>query len=256
MKILIVDDSTGNLAAAKEATKSFDEHEFIFTNSAREAIELLATADGIVTDLFFPPEIHADGGELDLAYAVYRSKTANNPVFDTVVREYYRGDQWHAEDRLTDALALMGDGTIREVIERLIESFEHRRDHRAAKEYRERLQNLPAPQFPYGGALMLRAKELGKRHCLVSNIHRHAGSYTNVANAVDAMVLLLPLMNEGIITVKQATDNGRGSLTYLGSSEIGGAIEEDGEWRKQHRGACGKEHPAVWIDALNRLLAQ
>ena len=53
MKLIIVDDTVENLTAAKKAANDFPEHEFVFTNSAAEAIKMLPSADGVITDLFF-----------------------------------------------------------------------------------------------------------------------------------------------------------------------------------------------------------
>lgn len=246
--VLIVDDSTENLEAAKQAAENFPEHEFRFTNSAKEAVGAITETDAVITDLFFPDEGHADGGELDWYYSTYRSKMLDNPAFSEVVRSYYDGKQWKAEENLDNALALLEDGTIRRAVEGLVQLYDRRARldqyfKKYADEYRERLRNLPASQFPYGGALILRAKELGKRHCLVSDIHRHAGDYKDAPSAIDGMVLLLPLMGEGIISVEQVKYDGRESLTYLGSDEV-------------HHTGKGKNDPVVWTEAIRRTLAQ
>lgn len=68
MKIIIVDDSAANLAAAKKASESFQEHEFVFVNNASDALGLISSADAIITDLFFPDENHAEGKALGYTY--------------------------------------------------------------------------------------------------------------------------------------------------------------------------------------------
>ncbi|MFZ5932575.1 MAG: hypothetical protein ACOYT7_00600 [Patescibacteria group bacterium] len=246
MRILIVEDSTENLEAAKQAAVEFPEHEFSFTSSAKEAIVKMAEVDAVITDLFFPNEGHEDGGELDMLYALYRSKMVDNPAFDEVVRSYYKGDESRANEKLADALGLLEDGTIRNAVKRLICFFEGEGNKEWADMYRKKLKNLPRPQFPYGGAIVLKAKKIGKRICLVSDIHRHAESYKNAADAIDGMMLLLPLIGEGIISVEQATYDGRNSLTYLGSDEIAETDKGRGE----------KSDAAVWAEAIRRILAQ
>ena len=57
-KILVVDDNPENLVAARLAAESFPEHEFVFTNSAKEAVAWLEGVDIVITDLFFPDENH------------------------------------------------------------------------------------------------------------------------------------------------------------------------------------------------------
>lgn len=246
MRILIVDDNAENLTAAKQAAENFSEHQFSFTNSAKEAAKMLSEADALITDLFFPDENLGDGGDLDWFYALYRTEMADNLAFAEVVRNYYDGDESKASENLYAATALLEDGTIRGAIEGLINSIEQRSwqfPKGYTDKYRERLQNLPVPQFAYGGALMIQAKELSKRHCLVSDIHRHAGEFKDAPGAVDGMVLLLPIMGRGIASVEQVKYDGRSSLTYLGSDEV-------------RKAGKGKTDPAVWTEAIHRVLAQ
>lgn len=246
MNILIVDDTAENLEAAKQAAANFTEHKFRFMNSAKEAAAAISEVDAIITDLFFPDEGHEDDGVLAALYLDYRCGVSYGQAFDQVEKEYYGGNQRQANWKLNDVLGLLEDGTMQKAIENLVEFFEGRgylRDQESAKKHRARLQSLPTPQFPYGGALMLCAKELGKRHCLVSDIHRHAGSYEDVSDAIDGMILLLPLIEKGVVSVKQATADGKGSLTYLGSDEIRQAGKR-------------KSDPAVWAEAIRRTLKQ
>lgn len=245
MKILVVEDNEKNMAAAKAVAGEFSEHEFRFTNSAKEASEILDGFDAVITDLFFPNEGHGDGGMLGAAYALYQSMVAiESPAFEQVVWSYYRGERGRANEELANAIAFMEDGTIRRAVARLISLWEGwGKSEEEISKYSKVLENLPVSQYPYGGALMLQAEGSSKRHCLVSDIHRHAGDYKDAPGAIDGMVLLLPLMEADIISVEQARLDGRDSLTYLGCDEI-------------RRFGKVKTDPAVWAEAIRRVLAQ
>jgi len=249
MKFIVADDTIENLTAAKEAAKNFPEHEFVFTNSAVEAFKLLPDADGVVTDLFFPPEGHEDSHNiLFVPYLRFLADTASatlGATFDQVVTEYYRGDRREAIERSAEALNVSETGSIKMPVERLLRLFEQRGDNENAEKYRARLNDLPAPQFPYGAVVMLAAKKAGKRHVLVSDIHRHAGGYGSAPDAVDAMALLITLIVKGIMTVEQATYDGRKSHTYLASDLLYGLA-------KSVRPA--KTSPAVWNEAIRLVI--
>lgn len=253
MKILIVDDNAENLNAAKEAAKKFPEHEFLFTNSAKKAASLIAKVSAIITDLFFPDENHNNKSKLAKYYDIYRTMMFGNKAYDEVVRKYYGGERRRAEEKREDVMAIMEDGTINRMVERLLQHFEKDGYQDGANEQREILKNLPSPQFPYGGALMLLAHDLGKKLCLVSDIHRHASVYRNAATAIDAMMLLLPLMNDPIITVEQAIYDGQDSLVYLGEDEIS-HVDDVKKSRDWNRGS--KTFPGVWAEAIRRILNQ
>lgn len=247
MKIIIVDDTRENLEAAKVAATNFPEHEFVFFSSAKEAADKLEDCDALISDLFFPNENHNDGSNLDDLYTIYRSEM-DHPVFWQVVDHYYGGDWKRANGKLQDAVALLKDGTIKQAIERLIHFFYAKGDDwglEKAKEYETRLESLPDQQFPYGGALILEAKKLGKALCLVSDIHRHAGEYKDAVGAIDAMTLLVPLMGAGVLTVEQVQFDGKGSLTYLGNDEL---YEIGGREKKTS--------PKIWVNAIKNCLSQ
>lgn len=258
MKILVVDDSAENLDAAKLAAKDCSEHEFQFTNSAKEAVALLCEADAIITDLFFPNQGHDDGGELDTLYALYRSKMRDNPLFPEVKSSYK--DYWNspkAREALNDARVVNEYGTLSrevEIILRLIEQRGGEHWRRDADRFRDLTRYHLSPRFPYGGALMLHAKFLGKGHCLISDINRHPIKFykKDASEAVDGMMLLLPinimelllpLIGDGIISIEQARNDGNKSLTYIGSDEV-------------NRIGKGKNDPALWAEAIRRTLAQ
>ncbi|HRZ95018.1 MAG TPA: hypothetical protein P5262_00395 [Candidatus Moranbacteria bacterium] len=247
MKIMIIDDTNANLEAARTASANFSEHEFSFFSSAKEAADKLEDFDAIISDLFFPNENHHDGSNLDDLYAIYRSEM-DHPVFNEIVDYYYGGDWKRANGKLQDAVALLEEGTIRKAIERLIRFFYGKGDAwglEKAKEYEERLESLPDQQFPYGGALILEAKKVGKACCLVSDIHRHAGEYKDAVGAIDAMTLLIPLMGAGIVTIEQAQYDGKNSLTYIGNDEL-----------YKTAGSQKKNSPKVWVEAIKRVLSQ
>ncbi len=244
MKFIVADDTIENLAAAKEAAKCFPEHEFIFTSSAAEALKLLPDADGVVTDLFFPSEGHLEhGNPLFFPYNKYEESMigANyTPVFEEVVACLnYDGDRRKAEENLRDAISLVAEGTIRTILENLIKIIQ--RQGGDVRKYSERLQNLQAPQFPYGAAVMLAAKKAGKRHVLVTDMHRHAGDFSSASSALDGLVLLIPLIAERIMTAEEVQWDGHNSATYLASDRI---RKLAGEVRP------AKTSPAVWAEAM------
>lgn len=244
MKFIVTDDTAENLNAAKEAAKKFPEHEFVFTSSAAEAIKLLPDTDGVITDLFFPPEGHLEhGNPLFFPYNKYEEGMigANHtPVFEQVVDQLnYDGDRRKAENNLHNAVGLVADGTIRTALEDLIRVVQGWGGD--VSKYRERLQNLPAPQFPYGAAVMLAAKKAGKRHVLVTDMHRHAGDYTSASSAIDGLVLLIPLMAEGITTAEEVQWDGLYSTTYIASDRL---RKLAGDVRP------AKTSPAVWAEAI------
>jgi len=249
MKIIITDDSAANLKAAKNAAERFPEHEFVFTNNASKALDLIASADAIITDLFFPEEDHSAGTPLGDVYGKYCGKLQKDSTYLKVLREYYCGDSQRAEQKLKYAIGMAMDGTNKVALEGLVRSCEERGNYSGLEGYRERLKNLSPAQFPYGGAVMLMAHRLRKKLCLVSDIHRHAGSYQDNAGSVDGMLLLLPLISKGIVSVRKVTYDGEGSLKYMGSDELSSAIggSPDG---------ILKERPEVWVEAIRRVIAQ
>ncbi len=250
MKIIIIDDSAKNLEAAKKAAEQFPEHEFEFADRASEALGTIASFDGVITDLFFPDENHGEGTALGDAYGEYLAKLKKDEkTYLKVLKEYYDYDFERAVWKFECAIGMATDGTSRVAVEGLIRSCEEDGDRHGLEAYRKRLENLPPAQFPYGGAIMLRAHELGKKLCLVSDIHSHAGNYTDNVSSVDGMMLLLPLIGEGIVSVREATYDGEGSLKYMGSDELSHAIGG-------YPDGVLKERSEVWVEAIRRVAAQ
>ncbi|MEI7749615.1 MAG: hypothetical protein WCJ25_01280 [Candidatus Moraniibacteriota bacterium] len=211
---------------------------------------MLASADAIITDLFFPDENHVTGKMLGDAYGQYCAKLKKDETYLKVLEEYYNYDFERAESKLAGAIGMATDGTSRAAVEELIRSCEANGDkYGSCEAYRERLRNLSPAQFPYGGAIMLRAHELGKKSCLISDIHSHAGSYRDNVSSVDGMMLLLPLISEGIVSVQEAKYDGEECLKYVGEGELSRAIGG-------YPGGVLKERPEVWAEAIRRIVAQ
>jgi hypothetical protein len=126
---------------------------------------------------------------------------------------------------------MMQTGTIRHIVEKLLEQAKEDDDIR---KYKERLEKLPAPEFPYGGVIMLKAKTLGKKCVLITNLHRHSTSFTDAATSVDGFMLLLPLIEAGIVTAEQVS---------LGEADC-------------YMSDAKKEDPNCYRIAISRLLKQ
>ena len=251
MKILIADDTAENLEAAKKASKNFPEHEFFFTNLARKALKMLKNMDAVITDLFFSDEGHNENDELSEAYQSYCSQIGKGAMFDEVYNYYYKSLGYNSAMRaLKDTLLLLQDGTTRKIVENKISHYEKEGYMEWADEQRKKLQNIPAPQFPYGGAIMLKAKELGKSHCLISDIHRHTQNGITAVSAADAMIILLPLVANKVLSFKEVEldggydkyndEDGKDSLFYMGHDKI----------------RMGKDDSVAWDQAIKKILAQ
>lgn len=237
MRILIVDDNAENLDAAKQAAAGCSEHEFQFVSSAKQALDLFTDSDGIITDLFFPDEGHKDGSLLDKRFSAYRRSFQFNDDVEKVYRRYYQGQGRIGDERgdraVGDLLSLCEDGGYILIL---------RKDPSLYFQSLEDKSRLL--EFPYGAAIVLESRAQGKRVCLVSDIHHHAGSITRgIAKYVDGMLLLSPLVAAGIISYENARRDGEEGNTYLGS---------DGIWQA----GKGKTDPAVWAEAIKRVLSQ
>lgn len=266
-KFLIVDDTTENLDAAKEAAKQFPEHEFVFTNSATEALQQLPEVDGIITDLFFPSEGHQESGHpLNGPYSHFQEEAAgarHHAVFDQAVAcNNYGGDKLEAENDHRAMLDLINEGTIRGALELVIQKVQHwppgmeRRQQELIQEYTEKLHNLPELRFPYGAVLMLVADDMGKRHVLVTDIHRHAGGGEEpAANSSAGIVLLLPLAMRGIVTVEELLWDGKNSRTYMASDLIGTMNLKEDEYPGRGWKPVTKKNPVCWVEAIRRITA-
>lgn len=259
-RIIVVDDKRENLEAAKQAAKEFPEIEFEFLTSASQGLRRLEDplVDGIITDLFFPPE---QDEELLREYGSYIQKVRRSPKFPDIVKECYY-DQWEkANKKVEDLVQVMKEGNSRAPLEREIKRQEAEGFN--PEPLRTHLANLPEErQFPYGGVLMLRAKALGKRHVLITDLHRHAGEFLDMEDAIDGWFLFLPLMEEEIMTLEEVdSDRGR---AYIGDGELSNVYSA--EYERIMRGKSEmtyemfrkgrKEQPAAWVLAIKKVLAQ
>jgi hypothetical protein len=250
MKILVVDDTKENLKTAKLASENFSEHEFTFLSSAKEAASVLSGFDAVITDLFFPREIkRGETSQLKDWYKIYCSNVNKGAIFEQVCEGYssYKNNRVYADLSLEDTRSFLRNGTIRKILERMIRESDD-------PKYLETLRSLPPAQFPYGGAIMLFAKDLGKKLCLVSDIHRHRMRMNDAASSIDAIILLMPLVSAGILTVKQVGKDGTHSYddreenweecpTYMGMDAI------------SHYGKS-KTEVSVWEEAIKRIVSQ
>lgn len=242
MKILVADDSPENLVAARKAAENFPEIKFVFASSARGAVTLLGEVDAVVTDLFFPDEDHKQDKTLGPLYERYCvAINWRNPVVNELNASYYSQVGLSIMKRLQEVQNFLKEGVVGGVVERLM-SHMSKKDPSKAQKFQKELDEGQHKECPYGAAIMLGAKALGKKHCLVSDIHRHATDAWSTSGAIDAYLLLMPLISEGVLTLEQVKWDGRDSLVYLGHDEI--PAEE------------GKADPRVWIDAFSRVLAQ
>ena len=255
MRVIVIDDNAKNLEAARTAASEFQgQHEFIFETSAAKALDALEQADAVVTDLFFPPE---DDARLAAAYEEYVERVEISGVICEVRDQYYDGSDRKIDTKRRLALALMHTGTMRTYFEELLQMYQNdlRRDpdngwkKSEAEKYAAMLAGDLPQQFPYGGTLMVKAHRLGKKLVLITDLHRHGGGSKKHTDAVDGMILLLPLMEDGIITIEQAKYDGHESLSYVGSDQM---LKGEGRQSKD----IDKTDPFAWTIAFNKLFAQ
>lgn len=241
LRILIVDDTPENINAAQIASKNFPQHEFVFMTSAEKAFGQIENFDAIVTDLFFKED---PSGELKIAYDVYTDEVHDSTRINELRA---RAGSYVDIKGLEETVDLLKNGIPAMAIRNTLAGSGRFTEERIFDEI-SKLQK----EFPFGGALMIRAKELGKSHCLVTSIHRHAGSFNDAATSIHGVILLIPLMNKKITTVEQTVYDGQDCLTYMGSDEICKFDTKiEGSWKR-----TGKTDPKVWNEAIHRVLAQ
>ena len=238
MRILIVDSKPYNIEVAKKAAKDFSEIKFEFLSSASQALKEISNTDGIITGFFFPPEPE-EKEELASEYHFYINLATNSSLFTKVVNECYSGNWEIAKLKLNEAIQVMKSGTIRTPLLRVIGVLEARGDD--ATDHRHLLDTLPAPQFSYGGVIILRAKAEDKKHVLLTNLRIQATTYEDHYTSVDGICMLLPLIEKGIVTIEEVKLGGVRSTTYIGEQELVGMT---------------KQNPNSWTKAIRKLTSQ
>lgn len=222
MKIAIVDDTVVNLNAAWEAAKGFPEHEFVFFAKATQALKAIPNVDALITDLFFPEE---PDKKLVCAYASYVGEVCvDNLSWHHVYFDYYARYSQSQEAILAKHQLGLRDGITEE--------------------------GKLGRQFAYGGALMLTAKAAEKKACLVTNLHRHD-------REMDGVTALLPLISAGIASYEEVLYDGRDGGAVMGMEAIiWTALAAHGEYERESEVNTTKTNPAVWSEAIRRILAQ
>lgn len=241
LRILVVDDTQENINAAKIASKNFPQHEFVFITSAEKAFGQIEDFDAVVTDLFFKED---PNGELKIAYDAYTSEVDDSKRINELRA---RAGSYVDIRGLEETVDLLKNGIPAMAIRNTLTLSGRFTEEKISDEI-SKLQK----EFPLGGALMIRAKELGKSHCLVTSIHRHAGSFSDAATSIHGVILLIPLMDKNIATVEQIVYDGQDCLTYMGSDQIEKFdVKIEGSWKR-----TGKTDLGVWSEAIRRVLAQ
>ena len=201
LKILVVDDTQENINAAQIASKNFPQHEFVFMTSAEKAFDQIDDFDAIITDLFFP---ESPSGRMTKLYQEMQS------VFSEDNKSWKR-------------LAEVETFLFREITpgERLEKNLSYVRD--GSKH-----------GFPLGLPIMIQANQQYKKTCLVSSI----GGGHNNHGGVDGVIILLPLVDRGILSVRTQ----RNMCTYNGIN-----FADTG---------TAKNEPEIWEKAIHCILAQ
>lgn len=248
-KILITDDAIQNLEAAKQASKQFPNFDFVFTQSANEALVLLPSVDAVISDLFFKEEPIND---LKLEYDKYVSQVKSNFLTVKSLYESHIQNQNFTEENLYKNLVILETGTQFSLLQ---ESEPNTDPEVLKKEIEEYCKDFSyEPEFPLGGAIILQAKSAQKAHCLVSNIHCHSKGFEgDRAGAVDAFILLGPLVSSEIITTNQCGSDGRDSLMYIGENEMKIIENPSRSFPFEY---LNKTEPKIWINAIERIIKQ
>lgn len=201
MRILVVDDTHANIEAAKVASQNFPQHEFVFMTSAKEAFNKIQDFDAVITDLFFPEKPSEEMMEIyERLQSVYSED--NRSVKRLIEVEDFLIKDVSLSDRLARNLSYVRDGS------------KH--------------------GFPLGLAIMIKAQDVYKKECLISSL----GDSHNNHGGVDAVIILLPLVNRGILSVKT-----RGNICkYEGATFKGFDLN--------------KEEPETWEKAIYCILTQ
>jgi len=214
MRILVVDNTIGNIEAAKIASMSFPQHEFVFMTSAHEAFSQIENFDAIISDLFFPEK--PDGGIEEAYEKMLAEYSCNNYCYKEMIRG---GEHLYPIKKFEKNLSVVKNGLTINLVN-----------------YKE----LNIPEFPLGLTIVVEAKKLEKKLCLVSDIHGHGDA--------DGDIILLPLLSNRTLSISQVHQDGSGSLFYIGSNRIEEYTKEYSFGRKKN--------PIVWEKAIHCTLAQ
>lgn len=161
MNILIADDDKQNIAAAEIASKEteFQQHKFIFTTSASEALDKVIhrcqnnfDTDAVITDFFFL---------VDKDPSIYR------------YRDYISAFDHYVESNIENLVT----GT-------------HQRNDFFSRIMNNRFALLKGPQAGYGGVIALECSERGMPFVLVSDM---SGGHAGPSSQIDGISVLSPL---------------------------------------------------------------
>lgn len=201
LRILVVDDTQANIEAAKVASNEFPQHEFVFMTSANESFKQIEKFDAVVTDLFFPEKPCEEMMETyEKMQAVYSEE--NRSVKYLAEIEKFLFKDISLRERLEKNLSYVRDGS------------KH--------------------GFPLGLSIMIKANQQYKKTCLISSI----GGDHNNHGGVDGVIILLPLVDRGILSVR----------TQWGTCSYGGINFADT--------GTAKNEPEIWEKAIHCILAQ
>jgi len=201
-----------------------------YFQKASEALKEMQRFDAVVTDFLFKGR----DDDAHIQYSAYLDGIQNSILaFREVVRNYYKCNLYKAEARQKEALDTLRTGriskmSIRNLMEFYSEDSEFDREQRS--KYEQLSANLPnvEPEFAYGGPVMIEAQNQGKPSVLVTNLHRHAGQFDSVANSIDGVVALLPLIEREIISVWGAINDM--DTRYAGEDYRGRAKSSPKTW--------------------------
>jgi len=206
-----------------------------YFNRAGEAIRAMQGFDAVVTDFLFKGEdkdLHSKY-LWDYVRAIATGKF--NSAFGKILNRYYNDDSTKAQIKLGETLEALRTGKVSEIaLEELILQYSGKGDdfHRKQREkFEALLRNLPniEPEFAYGGPIMLEAAKQGKPSVLITSIHRHAGDFSSVATSIAGVIALLPLIEQGVISVEGAINDR--DTKYAGSDEGGGHKDSPEGWK-------------------------
>lgn len=214
MRILVVDNTIGNIEAAKIASMSFPQHEFAFMTSAHEAFSQIKNFDAIISDLFFPEK---PDGEIEESYGKMLAEySRDNYRYKEMIAG---GEHLYPIKKFEKNLSVVKNGLTKDLVN---------------------CEELNMPEFPLGLTIVVAAKKLEKKLCLVSDIHGHGEA--------DGDIILLPLLSNRTLSIPQVHQDGSGSLFYIGSNRIH-------EYTKEYSFG-GKTNPIIWEKAIHCTLAQ